>query len=134
MKLFLIAYIVTIALLSAILFQDNELEKSMKRGRDIYNDFCVNCHLTQGEGVANTFPPLAKSDYLMQQRENSIRGIKYGQSGAIKVNNITYNGVMPAMGLSDEEIADVMNYISNSWGNVSKKIVTPKEVALIAKE
>lgn len=133
MKLFLIGYLAVVSILSITLFQDNELKKSIERGSEVYADFCVTCHLPKGEGVANTFPPLAKSDYLLKNREASIRGIKYGQSGEILVNGVTYKGVMPAMGLSDEEVADVMNYILNSWGNTSKKIVTLEEVSLISK-
>lgn len=134
MKLLFGLYIVVIALFSSLLFQDKELEKSMERGKDIYADFCATCHLTEGEGVKNAFPPLAKSDYLKKNREESVKGIKYGQKGALTVNGVLYNGMMPSMGLEDEEIADVMNYILNSWGNTSDKIVTPDEVALIIKK
>tara|TARA_R110000868_G_scaffold14075_10_gene65767 strand:+ start:10497 stop:10904 length:408 start_codon:yes stop_codon:yes gene_type:complete len=132
MKLFLLVYVAIIALGSSFLFQDKELQKSIERGNEIYADFCITCHLDKGEGVKNVFPPLAKSDYLKKNREESIRGIKYGQKGELTVNGVTYNGVMPPMGLEDEEIADVMNYILNSWGNnSSKEIVTPDEVAAI---
>ena len=134
MKLFFAIYIVGVTLFASFLFQDKELEKSMERGKAIYADFCVTCHLTEGEGVKNAFPPLAKSDYLNKNREESIRGIKYGQKGELTVNGVTYNGLMPAMGLDDDEITDVMNYILNSWGNKSDKIVTPEEVALIIKK
>ena len=134
MKLLFAIYIVGVTLFASFLFQDKELEKSMERGKAIYADFCVTCHLTEGEGVKNAFPPLAKSDYLNKNREESIRGIKYGQKGELTVNGVTYNGLMPAMGLDDDEITDVMNYILNSWGNKSDKIVTPEEVALIIKK
>tara|TARA_R110000868_G_scaffold43998_3_gene147532 strand:+ start:425 stop:829 length:405 start_codon:yes stop_codon:yes gene_type:complete len=134
MKLFFAIYIVGVTLFASFLFQDKELEKSMERGKAIYAYFCVTCHLTEGEGVKNAFPPLAKSDYLNKNREESIRGIKYGQKGELTVNGVTYNGLMPAMGLDDDEITDVMNYILNSWGNKSDKIVTPEEVALIIKK
>ena len=77
--------------------QDSNLEESLQRGSEIYFDFCVTCHMEQGEGVAKTFPPLAKSDYLMENREESIRGIKYGQSGELIVNGVTYNNVMTPM-------------------------------------
>lgn len=94
-------------------------------------DFCVTCHLENGEGVAHTFPPLAQSDYLKNNREASIRGVKYGQQGELTVNGVTYNNVMAPMGLEDNEIADVMNYIMNSWGNWSDKLVTTDEVEAI---
>lgn len=134
MKLFFTGYIFFLSAVSFFLSQDKELEKSMARGSEIYADFCVTCHLPNGEGVSGTFPPLANSDYLKNNRTESIRGIKYGQQGEIVVNGISYNGVMPPMGLSDEEVADVMNYILNSWGNQSKKRVTEKEVSQITKE
>ncbi|NNE78409.1 MAG: cytochrome c [Pricia sp.] len=105
----------------------------MERGSEIYADFCVTCHMANGEGVANTFPPLAESDYLMNNREASIHGVKYGQQGEIVVNGVTYNNVMAPMGLEDEEIADVMNYVMNSWGNTSKEMVTIEEVEAIQK-
>jgi len=114
-----------------MLFQDAELKESMERGKEIYADFCVTCHLAKGEGVAYTFPPLAPSDYLMEKREESIRAIKYGLQGEITVNGVTYNGAMAAMGLEDAEVADVMNYISNSWGNTAETMVTMEEVANI---
>ncbi|MEO1010962.1 MAG: cytochrome c [Bacteroidota bacterium] len=134
MKILCITYFAFIIGVSLVLFQDKELEESMARGSEIYTDFCIQCHLAEGEGVAGTFPPLAQSDYLLTYREESIRGIKFGQQGQITVNNIPYNNTMPPMGLEDEEIADVMNYVLNSWGNHSEDRVTVEEVASILKE
>jgi len=134
MKIFALCYLVSIIFLSLSLFQDPKLEESMQRGSAIYADFCVTCHMEKGEGVVNAFPPLADSDYLMGNREASIRGIKYGQSGELVVNGVTYNSVMTPMGLEGEEVADVMNFISNSWGNTSIKIVTLEEVEAIQKK
>ncbi|WP_230935110.1 c-type cytochrome [Psychroserpens luteolus] len=111
--------------------QNPELVASMKRGKDVYTNFCVSCHLPNGKGVINTFPPLAKSDYLMNNRIESIKSIKYGQSGEITVNGVKYNGVMTPLGLEDNEIADVMNYITNSWGNTNDELITEKEVSEI---
>ena len=111
--------------------QDTALQESMQRGKDLYADFCITCHMENGEGVPQVFPPLAKSDYLMENLEASIRGVKYGQSGEIVVNGITYNNMMMPLGLTDEEVADVMNYILNSWGNQSSEVVTTEEVAAI---
>jgi cytochrome c553 len=93
----------------------------------------MSCHLENGEGVEEVYPPLAKSDYLINFREASIRGIKYGQRGEIRVNGVIYNNTMMPMGLTDEEVADVMNFISNSWGNTSKSTITVSEVAAITR-
>jgi mono/diheme cytochrome c family protein len=112
----------------------SELEKSIERGALVYKDFCNQCHRPKGKGVGRSFPPLAGSDYLMENREESIRGIKYGQKGEITVNGIIYNGIMTPMGLSDAEVADVMNYITNSWGNKNDNIITVEEVSEIIKK
>ena len=129
MKLLLMTYLGILVFLGSFLYQDDPLKASMARGKDIYQDFCVTCHLPTGEGVEDTFPPLAKSDYLMNNREQSIRGVKYGQRGELVVNGVTYNNTMMPMGLTDEEIADVMNYVYNSWGNKNDTMVTEEEVA-----
>ncbi len=133
MRSFLLIYLAAITGLSIYLSQDPALEESMQRGSEIYADFCVTCHLEKGEGVANTFPPLAESDYLIKNREASIRGVKYGQQGKIIVNGVTYNNAMAPLGLEDEEVADVMNFVMNSWGNTQDKMVTLEEVEAIKK-
>ena len=109
--------------------QTDTLKASIARGSGIYKDFCVVCHQTNGEGIVGTFPPLAKSDYLMNNREESIKAIKFGQTGKITVNGVIYNNAMAPLGLYDEETADVMNYITNSWGNKNEKMITVEEVA-----
>lgn len=100
-------------------------------GKEIYNDFCLQCHMTNGEGLAKVFPPLAKSDYLMNKRVESIKAIKYGLSGEITVNGIRYNTVMASLGLSNAEIANVMNYITNSWENKNTSLISEEEVSKI---
>lgn len=113
------------------LFQNKPLEQSIADGKEIYQDFCLQCHLDTGKGVSGVFPPLAQSDYLLNDIDLSIKGIKYGMSGPITVNGEEYNGVMQNQGLDDVEIADVMNYVINSWGNKSKEVITPERVASI---
>lgn len=109
--------------------QDDELKRSVVRGKELYVESCINCHLANGEGVKSTFPPLAKADFLLKYPEKAIHAIKFGMSGEIKVNGESYNNAMPPAGLANDEIADVMNYINNSFGNKSAKMVTEKMVA-----
>ena len=111
--------------------QSKELKESIKRGNTVYSDFCVSCHLPNGNGVNKIYPPLANSDYLEANRYASIKGLKFGLKGKIKVNGVEYNKYMPPMGLSAEEIADVINYMNHSWGNTFGKIVTVVEVSAI---
>lgn len=104
------------------------LKESMIRGEKVYVANCQSCHMPQGEGIAGTFPPLAKSDYLMKDQKRAIRSILHGVNGEITVNGEKYSMAMPAQDyLSDQEVADVLNYIQNNWGNKAK-VVTPAQV------
>lgn len=114
--------------------QDDELAKSIQRGKMVYSDNCISCHMGTGEGVTATFPPLAKSDYLFPNHENAIKAIKFGLIGKIKVNGVDYDSMMPNPGLDNDEIADVMNYILNSWGNSSQKKIITKEMVEAVKQ
>lgn len=111
--------------------QDTTLSQSIKRGEGVYQDFCMQCHLDTGKGVAGTYPPLAGSDYLLKNRLLSIKAVKYGMSGKITVNGSSYNSIMPNPGLYPDEIADVMNYILHSWKNTSDEMVTEREVEAV---
>jgi len=107
------------------------VRENFSEGNDIYNDFCIQCHMANGKGVPKVFPPLAASDYLQSNRVKSIKAIKYGLSGEIEVNGVKYNSAMAPQGLSNKEIADVMNYITNSWGNKNTLLITEDEVSKV---
>ena len=128
-KIVLVVFAVVITGIFLGLQQDISFNESKARGAVIYQDFCVTCHLPTGEGVPEVYPPLANSDYLLTNKTASIRGIKFGQRGPMVVNGITYDNTMMPLGLEEQEIADVMNYILSSWGNTTEKMVTPEEVA-----
>ena len=110
------------------LYQQKPLDQSIEEGTLIYQDFCLQCHGSEGKGESGVFPPLAQSDYLMENITQSIQGIKYGMRGVMVVNGVVYEGMMAAQGLDDEEIADVMNYILNSWGNSTQEQITEEQV------
>ena len=120
-------------LVSKINTDNLAVQNVQQAGKEIYDDFCIQCHGANGKGDGKNFPPLDGSDWLTKKRTQSIHAVKFGQSGAIVVNKKTFNNVMPAMGLSNEEVADVMNYIMNSWGNKQSKKVTKEEVENIKK-
>jgi len=134
MKYLLSVYCIGVFSFLSYMQQEKPLKQSILDGEEIYQDFCLQCHLDNGEGVENAFPPLAKSDYLQNNIEASIRGVKYGLRGEITVNGKTYNGVMVNQGLDEEEIADVMNYILNSWGNKAEGQITVSQVLEVQKQ
>ncbi len=109
--------------------QTFNLTKSIERGKEAYSANCQNCHMADGKGLPGAFPPLAKSDYINKPIGDLISFVLKGQTGEIKVNGTVYNGVMPAQNyLSDDQIADIYNYVRNSWGNKSSVAITPTMV------
>jgi len=133
MRILIPFYLLFLSLLSIALRPQKSKAESIAAGQEIYQDFCVQCHLSNGEGVSGVFPPLKASDYLFEDINRSIKGIKYGLKGEITVNDENYDGVMVSQGLDNEEIADVMNYILNQWGNQSEEFITPQKVAEVSK-
>ncbi|WP_024772224.1 copper-containing nitrite reductase [Aquimarina macrocephali] len=104
------------------------LQEKMEFGKATYMRTCFACHQAEGQGIPNAFPPLAKSDYLNADLNRAIDIILNGKTGEITVNGEKYNSVMTKQDLTDEEVANVLTYIYNSWGN-SKKEVTASMVA-----
>ena len=110
-------------LITSATFSQNYIEESYNRGQMLYSDFCVRCHLPDGAGEAGLIPPLASADFL-QDIQATVHSIKYGLHGPITVNGVRYNNTMAPMGLENNEIADITNYILNSWGNTTDVIIT----------
>lgn len=110
-------------------FNNSELAASIKRGKKVYLKNCASCHMINGQGIKGTFPPLAKADYLMADKARSIRQVIYGLDKRIVVNGVAYQMAMPAQKLNNQEVADVLNYVRNTWGNKGE-IVRASEVKL----
>jgi len=117
------------------------LATQISSGKEIYmkaapgGGLCFTCHQPTGLGIPGQFPPLAGSDWVLGNKERLIKVTMHGLMGEIEVNGIKYNNVMappgiPPGSLTDEQIADVLTYIRNDWGN-SASSVSPAEVASI---
>lgn len=91
----------------------------LANGARVYRTLCVSCHLPDGKGMISVIPPLVGSDYMLADRARSVRVVLKGLSGPITVNQVGYNAVMPPLEavLSDRQVADVLTYVYNSWGN-----------------
>jgi mono/diheme cytochrome c family protein len=111
--------------------QSNSLAQSIKRGQEVFNVTCKNCHKENGLGQEGVYPPLAKSDFLAKDAKRAIGIVMNGLNGEITVNGKKYNLDMPAQTqLNDQQIADVLNFVRNSWGNKGKAITTPQVLQL----
>ncbi|MBX2897655.1 MAG: cytochrome c [Cyclobacteriaceae bacterium] len=100
-------------------------------GEVLYQQHCANCHQADGSGLGKLYPPLAKSDFLLNDTEAVVCLIKYGVAGEMNVNGVIYNKPMPGIPtLTDLEIAEIATYIFNSWGN-SRQMVEVNQVSPI---
>jgi nitrite reductase (NO-forming) len=113
-------------------------EQLMERGAQVFTTVCATCHQPNAEGVPGVFPPLAKSDYLMADKERAINILMNGLKGEIVVNGQKFNSEMPKPPLGDVEIASVLTYVRNSFGNKGDTVtladVGKSRVALAALE
>ena len=94
-------------------------EMQIEKGKQVYMGLCTACHQPNGMGLPLAFPPRAGSDYLLADRDRAVRIVLTGQTGPVTVNGTTINSVMPPQEavLTDTQIADVLTYVFNTWGN-----------------
>ncbi|MGB8327142.1 MAG: copper-containing nitrite reductase [Steroidobacteraceae bacterium] len=109
-------------------------EQQIKAGEALFNGTCSVCHQPNGQGLPNVFPPLARSDFLVANKLRAAHIALNGLQGPVTVNGNTFNSVMPPMSqLNDDEIANILTYVLNSWGNSSGRVTT-EEVAKVRAE
>ena len=94
-----------------------DFASSMKDGERLFKQNCISCHMADGAGIPKAFPPLAKSDFLMADKNRAISIVLNGYEGPITVNGESFNSVMPKLSLNDAQVASIVTYIMNSWGN-----------------
>jgi nitrite reductase (NO-forming) len=102
----------------------------MERGKKAFLDTCSVCHQATGEGIPNVFPPLAKSDFLMQDKARSINIVLKGLHGPVTVNGKTFTSEMPPIGetLPNEDIAAILTYVRNAWGNAGDAVTVDEVI------
>ncbi len=103
-------------------------EALLARGKTVFTANCAACHQLNGEGITGAFPPLARSDFLMANKERAIAAVLNGLSGEVVVNGQKYNGVMPSLALRAGDVAAVLSYVRTSFGNNATDLVTLGEV------
>ena len=126
--------IVALALLSCQNTEDLSLKQLHKSnaainlsGKELYLMHCAACHQDNAKGVKGVFPPLKDSDYFLEDPKRAIHNILFGQSEQIKVNGVVYQGLMPAVKMSDSEVVKVVNYLVKDV-NKSSQIINLNDV------
>lgn len=96
-------------------------------GERIFTQNCAACHQVDGAGIPGSFPPLAGSDFMNADKNRAIGVVVHGLDGPVTVNGSVYDGVMPALRLSEEDVANVLTYVYSQWDN-SGIVVLPEDV------
>lgn len=107
-------------------------EVQIEKGKQVYMGLCFACHQADGKGLPGAFPPLAASDFMLADRERAIRVVLKGLTGPVTVNGKTINSVMPPQEavFTDRQIADVLTFVFNTWGNQGDAF-TPDQVKAV---
>ena len=105
----------------------------MTQGAQVYGSVCFACHQSDGAGLAGKFPPLAQSDFLMADKDRAIGILLSGRKGPLTVNGVKYDGEMPKLPLTTQQIASALTYVRNSFGNKGEPVMV-SEVSKVRNE
>jgi mono/diheme cytochrome c family protein len=114
--------------------KSSSMKASVLAGQKVYVQYCLTCHQADGGGVQRLNPPLIKTQYVLGDKNRLINIVLKGFSEDVEINGEYYSNTMPAHDfLKDQEIADVLTYVRNSFGNKASAIklaeVTPLRAA-----
>jgi len=109
--------VITVMLFSCGDEHSVEFDRYYSSGSLIYQTQCQNCHGANGEGLQGLIPPLTDSIYLKNNKNQLACSIKYGLKGKLTIAGRQFEGAMPANDLSPMDLAKVITYVTNSFGN-----------------
>lgn len=126
-------YTIIIPTYTVVMQQNRKSDSSYTNGYNQYNNKCAYCHQKDGSGIDGYYPPLYNSDYLLKDKNHIAEVLIFGLMDTIVVNGKTYSGIMhPVIG-TDQEIADIFNYMYQEFGNNAQSI-SPLEISKIRKK
>ncbi len=107
--------------------------QSIKRGEQVFLKTCVVCHQRDGGGVPRLNPPLIQTEYVLGDQTRLIQIVLKGLNQTIEIENEEYTNAMPPLAqLTNQEIADVLTYVRNSFGNNASPVTLAKVKAVRA--
>jgi len=108
-----------------------EIKEKDHPGKIVYFQFCLACHMENGEGVPSLYPPLIQTEMVLGDKKRLVEIVLNGMEGQVEVKGEKYNNIMAKLDyLRDEQIADVLSYIRSNFGNVANS-VTANDVIMV---
>jgi mono/diheme cytochrome c family protein len=138
MQRIIVAGIAATALLCSFQVKKNQqggIKATIQRGKKVFDITCLACHQADGGGVPRMNPPLVKTRWVLGNKKELITIVLNGlPGGAIEIDGDDFHNNMPAQAtaLTNQQIADVLTYVRNSFGNKASA-VTAAEVAAVRK-
>ncbi len=111
--------------------QTSQIVQKKYPGEKVYKKYCISCHQADAGGVPNLNPPLIQTTYVLGDKERLINIVLHGLNENIEIDGETFSNPMPPLSiLKDQEIADVLTYVRNNFGNKASAI-TAAEVKMV---
>lgn len=111
------------------------IQKSIERGKAVYNQTCMACHQADGGGVQGLNPPLIKTEYVLGDKNRLINILLHGMNKELEIDGELYSNPMPSVNyLTDQQIADVLTFVRNNFTNKASAITPAQVKALRAKK
>ena len=131
LKLVAIAVVCSISL-TTMGQKRTELQSSIARGKAVFENTCLACHQADASGVPNLAPPLIKTSFVLGDKTKLINIVLNGLKD-VEIDGERYDNPMPAFDyLTDNEVADVLTYVRNSFSNKAGG-VKAEEVSIVRK-
>lgn len=131
---FLMVLIAMLMAFSNVIPEQDARKASIQRGKKVYEQYCLACHQSNGEGVPRLNPPLIRNDYVLGDKNRLIRIVLKGLNEDIEIDGEIYFNPMPAQPqLLNQQVADVLSYVRNSFGNKASLVAVAEVQALRSK-
>ena len=121
-------------------FGEDDIKASAERGKAVYLQTCMACHQPTGLGIPGAFPPFDGSEYVQGDTKRLVALVIKGYMGPIEVKGQKFNNILIAVDTQfpmlkeNGKLADVLNYVRNTWGNKADKPVTPEFIEKVREE
>ncbi len=130
-KTVLVVFFIT----TTVLLKAQSLKTSMDRGQKVYEKVCLSCHMADGGGVPHLNPPLSQTSYVLGDKSKIIYIVLHGMTDRIPIEDEYYSNNMAAhTDLNDQQIADVLTYVRNNFGNKASAVTVADVKAVRTKK
>lgn len=112
---------------------EETVNEALLAGKAVYDSYCLTCHMSNGGGAPGMNPPLVGTDWVLGDKERLIKVVLQGLDEQVEIQGEFYQNVMASHAfLSDQQIADVLTFVRQSFGNDADE-VKPEEVSKVRK-